>query len=174
MVSNNFSSSAINSNDKNFDPRVDCARVKIKNIKSGKYLSVEGDSPNWLNDDASLTIRPWLGLPILESSQVWRIFQQGDNSWVMLNQKSGLLASIRARSTDNNATAIQYHIQNVHEKFQHWDFELLENGNFLIKNIHSQKYIGPQARSTEDDHYCIQWEDQTKEDSYQQWVFETI
>ncbi len=156
------------------DPRIDCSRVRIKNIKSGKYLSVEGDSSNWLNDDASLTIREWLNLPPLKSPQVWHILQQGDNSWIMLNQNSCLLASIRARSQDNDATVIQYHAQNVPEKFQHWNFELLENSNFLIKNVHSNKYIGPQCRSTENDHYCIQWDNQTLEDSYQEWIFEKI
>lgn len=156
------------------DPRTDSSRVRIKNIKSGKYLSVQGDYSNWLNDDASLTIREWLNLSPLKSPQVWRILQKSDNSWIMLNQNSCLLASIRARSQSNDAIAIQYHIQNVSEEFQHWNFELLENGNFLIKNVHSHKYIGPQCRSTENDHYCIQWDSQILEDSYQEWTFEKI
>ena len=154
------------------DPRKSQARVRIKNIKSGRYLSIEGDASNWSNDDASLTIRDFLNLPTLESPQVWNIIQFRSESWVLLNQYSMCVACIRNRSTDIDATVIQYHTQDL--AFQQWNFEQLENGNWLIKNLNSNKYIGPQNRSTANDHYCIQWDNQTSEDSYQEWIFETI
>ncbi len=152
-------------------------RVRIKNLKSGRYLSIEGDQSNWCRDDASLTIRDWLGGNVIENPQVWNIIHYRDSQWIMLNQFSKALACIRGRSKDDGATVIQYHSQCLigkNEPFQEWSFTLLENGNYLIKNANSGKYIGPQGRSTENDHYCIQYTDQTSLDSYQEWVFEQI
>ena len=154
------------------DPKQVHARVMIQNIKSGRYLSIEGDNSNWSKDDASLTIRDSLNLPVLESPQVWNIIQIRKSSWILLNQYSMNVACIRGRSTDNGATVIQYHTQGI--AFQEWDFRQLQNGNWLIRNQNSEKYIGPQNRSTANDHYCIQWDDQTGEDSYQQWQFNPV
>jgi hypothetical protein len=148
-------------------------RVRIKNIKSGRYLSIEADQNNWKNDDASLTIRDWLGIDVLNSPQVWTILRYRANSYILINQYSGYLASIRGRSKDNGATVTQYHCQlPISEPFQQWVFRKLENGNYLIQNVNSSKFVGPQGRSTGNDHYCIQWDNQTNEDSYQEWVFE--
>jgi hypothetical protein len=150
-------------------------RVRIKNIKSGRYLSIEGDQNNWNNDDASLTINDWLGIDVLSSPQVWTILQYRANSYILINQFSGYLASIRGRSKDNGATVTQYHCQlPISEPFQQWTFKKLENGNYLIQNVNSSKYIGPHNRDTGNGTYCIQWDDQTGEDSYQEWVFEEI
>ncbi|MBI1320965.1 MAG: hypothetical protein GC168_18720 [Candidatus Hydrogenedens sp.] len=151
-------------------------RVQIKNIKSGRYLSVEGDDNNWKRDDASLTIRDSLGLAAVSSPQVWTILQYRPNSYILINQYSGSLACIRARSQGNGATAIQYHSELVYapEPFQQWNFTQLKNKNWLIGNQNSGKFIGPQARETGNDHYCIQWDDQTAEDSYQEWEFSEI
>lgn len=152
-------------------------RVRVKNIKSGRYLSVEGDASNWCNDDASLTIRDLLDLDVLESPQVWNIIKYRQSQWIMLNQYSKALACIRGRSTSNGATVIQYHTQCLvgeDEPFQSWRFVQLGNGYYLIQNANSGKYIGPQDRSIANDHYCIQWDDQTSIDIYQEWVFEEI
>jgi Ricin-type beta-trefoil lectin domain-like len=157
------------------DPRTQTSvRVRIQNIKSGRYLSIEGDQSNWANDDASLTIRDWLNKPILESPQVWTIIRYRDDQFTLINQYSKAYACIRGRSTTDNATVIQFHDQFVAEPFQQWRFSPMQNGNWLIQNVNSLKYIGPQGRSTGNDHYCIQWTDQTSEDSYQEWVFLAI
>lgn len=158
------------------DPSVTYARVRIMNVKSGRYLSIEGDESNWQNDNASLTIRDWLGLTTLASPQVWNIIQFRENCWILMNQYSGFLACIRGRGTGDGDTVIQYHAQYTlpSEPFQEWSFQQLPNGNWLIKNANSEKYIGPQDRGTSNDLYCIQWSDQTSEDSYQEWVFESI
>jgi hypothetical protein len=156
------------------DPRQNYVRVRIMNVKSGRYLSIEGDKTNWGNDDASLSIRDWMNKPVLESPQVWNIIKYRDNEWIMMNQYSKYLACIRGRSTDNNATAIQYHAQFLPtDPFQEWNFEP-SNGNYLIKNYKSKKFIGPHGRGTGQDNYIIQWDDQTSEDNYQEWVFEEI
>ncbi|MGE7957821.1 RICIN domain-containing protein [Pseudomonas sp. NPDC089530] len=154
------------------DPRQAHTRVMIQNIKSGRYLSIEGDASNWSEDGASLTIRDKLNKPVLESPQVWHIIQFRSAAWVLFNQYSMNVACIRSRSTDDGATVIQYHTQG--QAFQEWDFKQLPNGNWLIRNLNSEKYIGPQGRSTANDHYCIQWSNQTSEDSYQQWQFNPI
>jgi len=151
-------------------------RVRILNVKSGRYLSIEKDQSNWSNDDASLSIRGWINKSVVESPQVWTIINYRDGKWILLNQYSLAAACIRARSTDNNATVIQYRIQNetmINDPFQLWTFEPLSNGNWYIQNIKSKKCIGPEGRSTSDDHFCIQW-DKQPEDSYQQWQFEQI
>ncbi|MCG8472156.1 MAG: RICIN domain-containing protein [Desulfobacterales bacterium] len=139
-------------------------------------LSIESEQSNWQNNDASLTIREFSPSDTLECPQVWNIIQFRKGAWIMMNQYSGFFASIRGRSTGDNATAIQFHAQYTlpSEPFQEWDFIKLANGNWMIQNVHSQKYIGPENRSTENDHFCIQYSDQTIEDSYQQWVFEEI
>ncbi|WPN58495.1 RICIN domain-containing protein [Pseudomonas sp. P9_31] len=155
-----------------FDPRQPHARVMIQNIKSGRYLSIEGDASNWPNDNASLTIRDRLDKPTLENPQVWQIIQFRSTSWVLFNQYSMRVACIRGQSTGNGATVIQYHTQGL--AFQEWDFKPLPNGNWLIRNINSGMYIGPQDRSTANDRYCIQWDDQTEEDSYQKWQFNPV
>jgi len=150
-------------------------RVRIFNIKSGRYLSVEGDKRNWQNDDASLTIRDWMELPVRESPQVWTIIPFRDDMYHLVNQYSGSLACIRGRDRDNGATMIQYHNQYTlpeNEPFQEWNFTELNNGNWLIKNANSNKFVGPEDRSTSNDHYCVQWDNQTSEDSYQEWTFE--
>ena len=154
------------------DPMQPLVRVRIKNVKSGRYLSIQGEKSDWNNDDASLTIRDWLNIPTLGSPQVRNIIQFRETAWILLNQYSMRVACIRARSTDNNATVIQYFTQN--DIFQQWNFEKLENGNWLIKNLNSKKYIGPENRSTSNDHFCIQWDNQTKEDSFQEWQFEAV
>ena len=162
-----------------FDPRQSRpVRVRIQNIKSGRYLSIEKDQSNWNNDDASLSIRDWLNKPVLESPQVWNIIPFRTGNWILLNQYSMAAACIRARSVENNATVIQYHPQietmhNYSDPFQLWIFEPISNGNWYIQNLKSKRYIGPESRSTANDHFCIQW-DKQPEDSYQQWEFEEI
>ncbi|MGZ8216133.1 RICIN domain-containing protein [Methylomagnum sp.] len=154
------------------DPRQPLVRVRIKNVKSGRYLSLEGGPSNWRNDDTSLSIKDWLGSDVktLESPQVWNIIQYRESSWIILNQHSMHIACIRGRETGNGATAIQYHTQGF--SFQEWRFNPLQNGHWLIQNINSGRYLGPQGRETRNDHFCIQYDDQTREDNYQEWTFE--
>lgn len=154
------------------DPRRSRLKVRIINVKSGRYLSLQGDSSTWGNDDATLCIRDWIPMdrPLLESPQIWNIIQFRSNAWIIMNQRSAHLACIRARDTGNEAVAIQHHNQGI--PFQHWDFVRLDNGNWLIKNINSGKCLGPQGRSTENGRHCIQYDDQTREDNYQEWRFE--
>lgn len=157
----------------NVDPKT-IHRVRIMNVKSQRYLSIEGDNSNWNNDDASLTIRDWLNLPVLQSPQVWNIVQTPQGHWLLLNQYTcKLVACIRGRSNDNGATVIQYHTQVIEEPFQQWDF-VKKNDNYLIQNVNSEKYIGPHGRTTSNDEYCIQYVNQTAEDTYQLWTFEEI
>ncbi|MEG3921277.1 hypothetical protein QUA07_19515 [Microcoleus sp. T3_A4] len=162
------------------DPRKTYLRVRIKNIKSQRYLSIEGDKQNWDNDGASLTIRDPISLdddPVV-NPQVWHIIQFRSDAWIILNQYNAHLASIRDRSKDDRATAIIHHseIGSAAEPFQQWTFVSHEKGDgWLIQNMNSKKYIGPQDRSTENDHFCIiQFDNQTKEDNYQLWLFEEV
>jgi len=156
------------------DPRAKTSiRVRAMNIASGRYLSIEGDENNWGRDDASLAIRDWIKRPPLESPQVWTILQYRQNEFTMINQYSKAYASIRARSKSNEATVTQSHDEYTpKEPFQQWKFEHLENGYWLIRNLHSSLFVGPQGRSTKEGAYCIQWANQTKDSSYQEWVFE--
>jgi hypothetical protein len=158
------------------DPRQHHVRVRIKNVKSGRYLSIEGDETNWGREDASLSIRDWMEEePVLESPQIWNIIKYRDEEWIMLNQYSKYLACIRGRSTGNGATAIQYPAQFLPtDPFQEWNFKQLDNGNFLIGNDKSKKFLGPYYRETTQDTYIIQYDDQTSEDNYQEWVFEEM
>lgn len=160
------------------DPRKTHLRVRIKNIKSQRYLSIEGDRQNWDNDGASLTIRKAISLDDpLVNPQVWHIIQFRSDAWIILNQYNSHLASIRARSKDNNATAIIHHSEILwtSEPFQQWTFGSHENGDgWLIQNKNSKKYIGPQGRNTGNDHFCVQFDDETIKDSYQLWVFEEV
>ena len=156
----------------NVDPRTETSiRVRIMNIKSGRYLSIEGKQDKWGNDDASLTIRDWMDGPVLESSQVWTIIRYRKDEFTIINQYSKAYACIRGKSKNDEATVTQYHDQFVSEPFQQWRFSQMENQSWLIQNINSQKFIGPQGRSTANDHYCIQHTNQTDEDSFQEWVF---
>lgn len=159
------------------DPRQLLVQVRIKNVKSGRYLSIQGnDLSYWNSDDASLTIRDKLNRSTVENPQVWNVIQFRPGKWILLNQYSMRVACIRGRSDDNDATVIQYHIQNEtipNDPFQLWTFERLDNGNWYIQNVKSKKCIGPQDRSTANDHYCIQY-DKQPEDSYQQWEFEAV
>jgi hypothetical protein len=154
-----------------------CHRVRIKNIKSQRYMSIERPYDNWKNYDASLTIDDWLPIspePILSSSQVWTILRSRAESYLLINQISGDFAGIRGRGTGNGDTASQYYSQlQVPEQFQQWKFQPYGNV-WLIQNVNSRKFIGPHARSTEPNTYLIQWDDQTREDSYQEWEFEPI
>jgi len=159
------------------DPNTNTSlRVRIKNIKSGRYLSIENPPDNWKNYDASLAINDWSGIEILSSPQVWTILRYRADDYILINQFSGNLASIRGRSTDNGATAMQFfgQLQVASEKFQEWTFRKLQNGNYLIGNVNSGKYIGPHDRSTAPNTFLVQWEDQKGEDSYQEWVFDEI
>lgn len=150
-------------------------RVRIMNIKSGRYLSIEGDANNWKSDDASLTIHDWIDGDTLTSSQVWTILQYRAGAYILINQFSGYLTSIRGQSTDNGATVTQFHSQlPVTEPFQQWTFRQLENNNWLIGNVNSRRFIGPHNRDTNNGNYCIQYDDQTSQDSYQEWMFSDI
>jgi hypothetical protein len=162
---------------RNIDPRSPRLKVRIKNVKSGRYLSLQGDQANWERDDTSLSIRDWMVMdkPQLESPQVWNIIQYRDDIWILMNQFSLNLACIRGRETGNGATAIQHNYHRTPgQPFQMWRFKWLPNGHWLIQNVYSGKYLGPESRRTDNDHHCIQWDDQTGEDNYQEWVFEQV
>jgi Ricin-type beta-trefoil lectin domain-like len=140
-------------------------------MKSGRWLSIEGSKDNWASDNATVTIRD--GLADAPSPQIWTIIPYG-TAWVLINAYSMKLLSIRDRSTDNNATVTQFHAQ-IGESgpiYQTWSFDQLNNDYFLIRNLHSNKFIGPHGRSTGQDAYCIQYENQSGKDSYQEWTFE--
>lgn len=156
------------------DPRQTFVKVRIKNVKSGRYLSLQDGPDRWMNNDNSLCIRDLMGPEVqpLENPQVWNIFQHRKNAWKIQNQFSSHIACIRGRETGNNATAIQHHNEGL--VFQEWNFKPLPNGNWLIQNNNSGKFIGPQGRSTNHHQHCIQYDDQTKEDNYQEWVFESV
>ncbi|MFD2234581.1 RICIN domain-containing protein [Phaeospirillum tilakii] len=156
-----------------FDPRKPFSRVRILNNKSGLYLGLEGKEDNWSGDDTSLAIRQLdSSHPDLESPQVWSIIQYRPAGWIMLNQFSMKVACIRDRSTDNGATAIQYHTEGL--SFQQWNFVQQDNQTWLIQNLHSNRFIGPQGRSVQENHYVIQWNDQSGDDTYQAWTFQEV
>jgi hypothetical protein len=160
------------------DPRQNHVRVRIKNVKSGRYLSLQGTETEWGNDEIGLSIKDLMEDElVLESPQVWNIIQYRDNEWIMMNQYSKYLACIHDRKTDNDVPAVQYHSQFLPtEPFQEWYFQPLfeDKGIYLIENCNSQKFIGPYERHTEDGTPIIQYDDQTSEDTYQEWVFEEV
>lgn len=167
---------------KQIDPRQAFVRVRIRNEKSymnsgGKserFLSVEGKE--WDGNDASLTIRDWMDMSPDKSPQVWILKQierlSSPAFWILENQHSGKMACIRGQSKGNDATVIQHERDGELLPYQFWNFLQLQNGNWLIQNINSGKFIGPQGRDEKtNDHYCIQYDNQTGDDSYQQWQF---
>ncbi|WP_446011835.1 RICIN domain-containing protein [Candidatus Electrothrix sp.] len=148
-------------------------RYRFQNIKNGSlYLGVQDNMR--FDNDGSLALEQYdniSGSGILLSSQVWYLIQyQSKGTYIMINQRTGYLACIRGRSKDNGATAIQYYTQLVESNgsFQLWTFQDY-NGNILIRNVNSQKYIGPNSRNASNNNYIIQWSDQTSEDDYQVW-----
>ncbi|HLL06221.1 MAG TPA: RICIN domain-containing protein [Myxococcaceae bacterium] len=149
-------------------------RVRIQNVKSKNFLGIEGDE--WGSDSLNLAIRELSGLPPRESPQVWILFPfREDNVFWLVNQYSGYLASVNGQSLDNDARVIQYPCEFVAEKptFQEWEF-VQRNGRVLIKNMHSQKFIGPKGRATNDGQLCIQYEDQSGSDNYQEWILADV
>lgn len=155
-------------------------RVRIVNVRSlgGKmklYLGLEGVDRNWGNEDNTLCIRQHDERPPDSSPQVWSVIPFQKGSVLLMNQHSGFVASIRARSKSNGDRAIQYHKEfTPEEPFQQWKLVEHEKTSFLIQNVNSDKYLGPEGREINDGQFVIQWDNQTSEDKYQLWVFEPV
>lgn len=153
-------------------------RYRFQNVKNADlYLGVQDNMI--LDNGGSLALEPYdgyQGSQILQSSQIWYLVKYSiESEYMMINQRTGYLACIRGRSTDDGATAIQYYTQLVESdgSFQLWTFEEY-NGNLLIRNVNSQKYIGPHSRQATQNNYIIQYHNQTSEDNYQEWVAKPV
>ena len=145
---------------------------KIRNVKSGRYLSLEGPNEGWDNNDTSVTINDDLQLPAEGSPQIWKIKTYVYQTYVIINNFSGKYLSIRGKSQDNDATVIQYEDQELN--FQQWYIVARAGPVYLIENVNSGKFIGPHARSTDNGTYCIQFDNQSNDDQYQLWAFEPV
>ena len=93
--------------------------------------------------------------------------------YVLINQQSGYLASIRGRSTSDDATAIQYLPQLLETDggFQRWQLDKVGDA-YLIKNSNSGMVLGPNNAEVRDNNYLVQSKYQGF--AYQQWLFELV
>ena len=134
-------------------------RYRFQNVKNENlYLGIQNDMK--LDNGGSLALEQHdiSGSDLLLSSQVWYLIQyKSTGTYMMINQRTGYLACIRGRSKDDGATAIQYYTQLVESDggFQLWTFEDYK-GNIFIRNVNSQKYLGPQNRDASNNKYIIQ------------------
>ncbi len=96
--------------------RITEGRYRFQSVKNKKlYLGIQ-DNLIYTNGGSLALVEhdQYKGSDILKSSQVWYLIDyKYENQYMMINQLTGYLACIRGRSTENNATAIQYYTQLV-------------------------------------------------------------